>query len=450
MRFAASVRHPSGKGAVLGGLTALRVNVEMKTWFYLKASEQHAPVLEDELLDMVNECVDSPGTCIEQSFGIRFDYPVVFTRDVFSNENPALLQVLLRKEHKRRHRAVVYIDDGVVTTQPDLRGRIMDYFHEVSDKVELVAPPQVIRGGPAAKTGWEPVREIMWSLGSLHMDRQSFVIAVGGGSVLDMVGFATSIVHRGLRLIRIPTTTLAQDDSGVGVKNGMDEHGQKNFVGTFSPPFAVLIDPSFLRTLHDDHWLGGVAEAVKVAAIKDCRFLAEIHRDGPALGRRDAAGVAAMERVVRRSAELHLEHIRTSGDPFEYGSARPLDFGHWGAHKIETMTHYGIGHGQAVAIGIAVDTYYARETGHIDDDGFWMIIGALTRAGLPIYHPCLQERKEDGTLRILDGLRDFREHLGGILCVTLPSPVGKKTEIHQVDPSLVEQGITYLETLAER
>jgi 3-dehydroquinate synthetase len=104
----------------------------------------------------------------------------------------------------------------------------------------------------------------MWTLGNLHLDRQSFVIALGGGSVLDMIGFAVSIVHRGLRLVRLPTTTLAQSDAGVGVKTGMDEHGQKNFVGTFAPPFAVINDFELLKTLSFEHWIGGVDEALAV------------------------------------------------------------------------------------------------------------------------------------------------------------------------------------------
>lgn len=380
---------------------------------------------------------------IRQRVEVVFDYPVVFSREVFAEDNPVLDEMLHRLEPARRQRAVVFLDEGVAAAQPGMADRIMSYFHCRSDRLELTGPPQIVRGGPAAKTGWGPVREVMWTLGCLHMDRQSFVIAVGGGSMLDMVGFATGVVHRGLRLVRIPTTTLAQDDSGVGVKNGMDEHGQKNFVGTFSPPFGVVNDSSFLRTLSDADWVGGVAEAIKVAAIKDAGFLDYIQRHAELLPRRDRDAEAAMEWIVRRSAELHLEHIRTSGDPFEMGSSRPLDFGHWAAHKIETMTHYGIGHGQAVAIGIALDSYYARSTGHLGAAEFAKIIGALTGCGLPVFHPCLRERREDGVLRVLDGLQEFREHLGGVLCVTLPSPLGRKVEIHAMDSHIVEEAVDY-------
>jgi 3-dehydroquinate synthase len=185
-----------------------------------------------------------------------------------------------------------------------------------------------------------------------------------------------------------------------------------------------------------------------VGAIKDAAFLTYIRANAEAIRRRTPEGCRALEEVVRRCAELHLEHIRTSGDAFESGSARPLDFGHWAAHKIETMTHYGIGHGQAVGMGIALDAYCALRTGHIEPAGFRLITDALAGCGLPLFHPCMLERKADGALRILQGLDDFREHLGGILCVTLPSPLGRKTEVNQVDPALVEEAVEQLRHLA--
>ncbi len=381
---------------------------------------------------------------VQQRFQVDFDYPVVFARDLFAVANPILDQILHRREATRRQRALVCVDDGVAAANPSLVGRIEAYFHHRSASLELAAPPQTVPGGPAAKNAWNAVQEVMWTLGNLHLDRQSFVIAIGGGSMLDMVGFATAIVHRGLRLVRLPTTTLAQSDAGVGVKNGMDEHGQKNFVGTFAPPFAVLNDSFFLRTLADEHWLGGVAEAIKVAAIKDAGFFDYLSTHANCLAARDGAAMQVMEAVVRRSAELHLEHIRTAGDPFEMGSSRPLDFGHWAAHKIETLTHYGIAHGQAVAIGIAIDAGYAMRKGLLPAAQYRCLLDLLRDCGLPCYHPCLRQRQEDGSLAVLAGLRDFREHLGGILCVALPNPIGAKIEVHQIESRLVEETIDQL------
>ena len=281
-------------------------------------------------------------TCLER-FSVPFEYPVHFTRRVFDARNPLLADVMERLGEKRRHRATVCVDAGVAAAHPKLLDEIKEYFHSRGGAMELCGVPAVVPGGEAAKAGWAAVRDTMWTVGNLHLDRQSFVIAVGGGGLLDMVGFATAIVHRGLRLIRVPTTTLSQNDAGIGVKNGMNEHGMKNFVGTFAPPFAVINDFSFLHTLDGQHWIGGAAEAFKVAIIKNAEFFEFLCANARALRDRQAA---PMEELIRRCARLHLEHIRTSGDPFEFGSARPLDFGHWAAHKIEAMSNFTLDTGR--------------------------------------------------------------------------------------------------------
>jgi len=382
-----------------------------------------------------------------QRFSVPFEYPVHFARDVFDPANPLFATTLDRLREGRRHRAAVYVDSGVAAAHPRLLDRIKEYFHEHPRELELAGAPAIVPGSEVAKTVWNVVRDVMWTLGNLHLDRQSFVVAVGGGSVLDMVGFATSIVHRGLRLVRVPTTTLAQNDAGVGVKNGLDEHGQKNFVGTFAPPFAVLNDFAFLPTLSDRDWIGGVAEAIKVAVIKDKGFFDFLcgHADDLRSRRQDV-----MEETVRRCAVLHLDHIRTGGDPLEFGSARPLDFGHWAAHRIELMTSYAAGHGQAVAVGIALDSYYAMRHGLISQDELDRIVEVLLACGLPIHMDCLGERAADGTLAVMDGLNQFREHLGGSLTVTLPKGIGQKVEVHQMNVETIEEAIDWLNARSRR
>ncbi len=380
-----------------------------------------------------------------QRFQVAFDYPVHFTRDVFRVDNPLLLDVLARRGESRRHRIWVSIDSGVAEAHPGLVRAVRDYCHEHQDRVELVATPEVVPGGEAVKSSMQVVQDIMFALGNHHLCRQSFVVAVGGGAVLDMVGFAAALVHRGLRLVRMPTTVLAQNDAGVGVKNGMNEHGMKNFLGTFAPPFAVINDFSFLPTLPDAHWRGGIAEAFKVAIIKDREFFDDLCRAAPALGRREQA---PMEQLIRRCAVLHLEHIASNGDPFEMGTARPLDFGHWSAHKLETLSGYAIGHGQAVAAGIALDSYYAMKKGLIGRSDLLRIVQALTTCGLPVFYPEMTQRTADGELVLLEGLRDFREHLGGTLTVTLPDSIGARCEVHHINADAVEEGIFFLRDLA--
>ncbi len=383
---------------------------------------------------------NQPTPC-RNTFEVAFEYPVHFTRGVFTGENPLLAETLNRFGEDRRHRAVVYVDSGVAETHPTLIPAIKRYFHDRPDAMELAGGPTIVPGGERAKTDWSIVRDVMWTIGNLHLDRQSYVVAVGGGAVLDMIGFAASIVHRGLRLVRLPTTTLAMDDAGIGVKNGMNEHGMKNFVGTFAPPHAVLCDFGFLPTLDDEHWLGGAAEAFKVAVIKDADFLETLCELADDVRRRD---LPAMERVVRRCAELHVEHIATHGDPFEFGSARPLDFGHWAAHRLESMTGYRLTHGQAVSLGIAVDLCYAQRRGLISPTQRDRVLAAMERTGLPLFDETLTRRNPDGTLEVLGGIEQFREHLGGRLCITLPDGLGAKTEVHQMSPDRVDQAVAEL------
>jgi len=376
-----------------------------------------------------------------QRITVPFEYPVHFTHNLLAPGNELLAETLDRLGEHRRHRAMVYVDGGLAEAQPNLVEQVKEYFHSHPRRLELAGPPVTLPGGERAKNNWSVVRDVMWSAGNLHLDRQSFLVVFGGGAVLDMVGFAASLVHRGLRLVRAPSTTLAQNDAGVGVKNGMDEHGQKNFVGTFAPPFAVINDFELLRTLSDRDWIGGVAEAFKVAIIKDAAFFDELC--GMA-GRLRARDQQAMEACIRRTAITHLEHIGGSGDPFESGSARPLDFGHWAGHKLETLSAYSLGHGQCVAIGMALDSFHAMRQGLLSQGQFERIVSGLRACGLPVWSELLARRTPDGTLEILAGLQEFREHLGGALNVTLPDGIGRKIEVHEINPFFVQEAIEQL------
>ena len=266
-------------------------------------------------------------------------------------------------------------------------------------------------------------------------------MVIGGGSVIDAVGLAVALLHRGARLIRMPTTVLGQDDAGVGVKNGIDFNGQKNFMGCFAPPFAVINDVSFLATLGDEDWFGGFAEAIKVSIIRDGSFFEQLEQAAPAICARD---ISVAEGIIRRSAELHLRQISKGGDPFEFGSARPLDFGHWAAHRLEVISNHELGHGYAVSIGIALDTIYAQKLGLITEQECKRIIKLLRALNLPIYSKWLEARNEQGELLVIKGAEDFREHLGGILNITLPTSIGTAIEVHELDTSKVAESIQEL------
>ncbi|MBT3191734.1 MAG: 3-dehydroquinate synthase [Verrucomicrobia bacterium] len=373
---------------------------------------------------------DNTTETFQQTFQVSYAYSVSFTRQLFDIGNPLLADTLGGSGAAAPHRVLVYVDDGVAEAHPQLIQRIRNYMQHHAEVFSLAMAPALIPGGERAKNGWNIVRNIMADIGNTHLDRHSFVIVVGGGSVLDSVGFAASIVHRGVRLIRVPTTVLSQNDAGIGVKTGMDEHGAKNFVGTFAPPFAVLADFAFLPTLKDKYWLGGVAEAFKVAIIKDTGLFDFLEAHAAALRARDED---LIEEVIKRTALLHLDHIRCGGDPFESGTARPLDFGHWAAHKLEVLSNYRLGHGQAVAIGIVLDSRYAALCGLLSEADATRIQQALSAMGLPVWDALLEARTETGELEILKGLEEFREHLGGSLTITLPQGIGSKIEVHEMD-----------------
>ncbi len=338
-------------------------------------------------------------------------------------------------------KALVVLEDSLAQAQPNLSRQIENYFSAHADNLQLVCPPILIEGGERAKNSEKFVAEIHSQIDHHHIDRHSYLIAVGGGALLDVAGFAAATAHRGVRHVRIPTTTLSQADSGVGVKNGINAFGKKNFIGTFAPPFAVINDFNLLATLKPSDKRAGYIEAVKVACIRDKNFFDEIERDAEKL---ISFEPAAMKNLIRHCAELHLEHIATSGDPFETGSARPLDFGHWAAHKLEQLSNFQIPHGEAVAIGIALDVIYSRNAGLLDEKSCERILKLLEQIGFDLFANELLNDDAKGSFQILNGLEEFREHLGGELTVTLLKKIGDGVEVHEMNQQKIVEAIQEL------
>ena len=374
---------------------------------------------------------------IDQRLAVPFDFPVIFTDGVFSPENSALLGALTRLDETHPPRAILYLDAGAQAAIPGLASSAAAWCRKWN--VTLAAPPRVLDGGEPAKNDWLATQGLMTEMVRLRLDRHAFVIIAGGGALLDAAGFAASLVHRGLRVIRIPTTALAQCDGGVGLKNAVNFAGGKNSIGVFAPPFAVLNDFQFLATLAGRDWRGGVAEAFKVAIIRDRPFF-EFLCENTAAFRERRPG--PMRHLVQRCAELHLEHIRTCGDPFEMGRARPLDFGHWAAHKLELLSAFRISHGDAVAAGVALDSACAAREGWIRDEDFLRIHRALSQSGFPLWYPEMDDPA------LLDGLREFQEHLGGELSVTFPDGIGARREESRLATETIRAALARLKQLA--
>jgi len=373
---------------------------------------------------------------IQRSIQVSYRLRVHFTKNAFAPGNPLLNEILVNNETQRTHKVLVVLDEALAKARPELPEQISTYFAICGKNLGLVAPPFIVEGGERTKNSYFHVSEIHSQIERHHIDRHSYVIAIGGGALLDMIGLAAATAHRGVRHIRMPTTTLSQDDSGVGVKNGINAFGKKNFIGTFSPPFAVINDFELLTSLSPRDKRAGYVEAVKVALIRDQDFFESIERDARALHDFEPA---AMERLIYRCAELHLDHIASAGDPFEFGSARPLDFGHWSAHKLEQLSEYRIRHGEAVAVGIALDTIYSRNMRYLDSTAANRVLALLESLGFELYANELLHADTQDSLIVLEGLEEFREHLGGELAITLLKDIGQGFEVHEINlPKMIE------------
>ncbi len=379
---------------------------------------------------------------LRRTIQVAYDLQVHFTDGVFDPANDLLGTVLAGDASAAAKRAIVVFDAPLLSGRPRFANEVMDWFQAHAGQVELAAEPIAVPGGEPVKNTLAPVTDLLATLERHHIDRHSFLIAVGGGALLDMAGFAAATAHRGVRHVRLPTTTLSQCDSGVGVKNGINAFGKKNFVGAFAPPFAVINDFRFIASLEPRDKRAGYSEAVKVGLIRDCGFFEAIEADSDRLCRFEPD---AMRRLIRRSAELHLNQIATSGDPFELGSARPLDFGHWSAHKLEQLSGYAVRHGEAVAIGVAIDSIYSRNRGFLRAEECERILRLLENLGFTLHAPDLLPRQSDGRLAILAGLEEFREHLGGELTITLLRGLGLGFEAHEMDTAMVARSIAELE-----
>lgn len=368
---------------------------------------------------------------ISRTISLTYEHRALFTRDVFAPGNTTLRGLVEGAlDGREKARVLVFVDGGLLRGAGEqLLARIVRYFAANSDVLDLVEAPIPMPGGEACKNDWGLVTKVWEQINQAALCRHSYVIAIGGGAVLDLVGFAASTAHRGLRHVRMPTTTLSQGDGGVGVKNGVNYFGKKNWIGSFSVPFAIINDLNFLRTLPERERRAGIIEAIKVALIRDAKFFKFIEDRADELAKLDED---ALEAVIRCSAELHMNHIAQGGDPFELGSARPLDFGHWIAHKLEQISGFRVGHGEAVAIGMAVDLLYASRAGLLDPEDAQRILTLIERIGFKLWDADLLQ--SDGEqLLVIRGLEEFREHLGGELTITLVIGIGKAIEVHEMD-----------------
>jgi 3-dehydroquinate synthase len=357
-------------------------------------------------------------------FVVPFVHRLRFTDDVLGHDQQVLAR-LLEPSGDEPARVQFWLDAHIARAVPQLKPRIREFVAAHRDRIVMPGNIQTVPGGEPVKNDIHILERMLKCIHAAGLDRRSYVVVIGGGAVLDAVGFAAALAHRGIRLVRLPTTTLAQADSGLGVKNAVNLFSQKNWIGTFAVPWGVVNDATLLATLPDREFRCGFSEAVKVSLLKDAAAFTDICRLADRIRARDWASAGP---VIRRSAELHLAHITQGGDPFEALEARPLDFGHWSAHRLEVLTNFTVRHGEAVAMGVALDTMYSSLVHGLPESDALATLDCLVRLGLPITHPLLCAADA-----VFDGLEQFRQHLGGRLTLTMLPQVGTKLDVHAID-----------------
>lgn len=374
---------------------------------------------------------------LDVPFSVPFTHRLRFTDDLWRTESQVLLDVL-EPSGSQRPRVQFWVDTCVAEAIPWLTESIERFRVSHADRFHSPGNLQMVAGGEAIKNDIHVLECMLKCINAADLDRRSYMVVIGGGAVLDAVGFAAAIAHRGIRLVRLPTTTLAQADSGVGVKNSVNLFQKKNWVGSFAVPWAVINDTALLETLPDRDFVCGFSEAVKVSLLKDRALFERLCDEAPAIRCRD---MRVASPIIQRSAVHHFQHITRGGDPFEALEARPLDYGHWSAHKLEVMTNFELRHGEAVGIGVAVDTVYSSLVHGLPQSDGDRVLRCLADLGLPLDHAALHD-----TEPLFAGLEEFRQHLGGRLTITMLQQVGQAIDVHAIDESAMR---TAIETVAD-
>lgn len=261
-----------------------------------------------------------------------------------------------------------------------------------------------------------------------NADRKSVVVAVGGGVVGDLAGFVAATYGRGVRFIQVPTTLLADVDSSVGGKVGVNLPGAKNMVGAFWQPVGVLIDTSVLNTLPDRDYRAGLAEVVKYGVILDADFFDYLEQHIDDLNNREPE---VMQHIIARSCELKAEVV--AGDEREETGLRAvLNYGHTFCHAIEAETGYGhFLHGEAVAIGMLCASRLAESMGRIDAEATRRQHDLLQALGLPLDVPAVEHQ------RLVQAMSKDKKAEHGKLRFVLPTRLGHVELVGDVDAELV-------------
>lgn len=329
---------------------------------------------------------------------MSWELDIRFKRGCLSPAAPELAQMLMRREPSKPARAIPVVDSGLLLARPRLLQELGAYAraHNISLCEEALLP-----GGARARLGEDYAASLRERFHQASLDRHCHVLALGGGSLQDAAAFAAATYRRGLRLTRLPSTVLSQCATASAMRCGLDALGGKDILGCFAPPFGLLIDTELPETQDERSRRFGVAEALRAALVHDARFF-EWLKDQP-------SPLERADELTRRAALLGLEHVLHGGDPFEHGQGRRLDFGGWAAPRLEQA---GLTHGEALAVGMALDTVLSTLLSGLHLAEAQQILQLLEHLGLPLWHEALERLDETA-------LEEYRRQQGGTLAVTL-------------------------------
>lgn len=279
----------------------------------------------------------------------------------------------------------------------------------IGGELAVLPPGEATKSFASAQALWD-------RLVAMKADRHACVVAVGGGVIGDLAGFVAATYARGLPLLMVPTTLLAQVDSSVGGKVGINHPGAKNIIGAFHQPIGVWIDTMSLATLPDRELRCGLAEVIKYGVILDADFFAEIESEADAIL---ASEPSILRRIIARSCRLKADVVARD-EREETGLRAVLNFGHTVGHAIEAVAGYGgaFQHGEAVAVGMVVESRIAEGMGWIGPDVTERLIAILDRFGLPTEAPGLDPDA------LIEAMGRDKKNRGGRIRFVLPRRLG--------------------------
>lgn len=269
------------------------------------------------------------------------------------------------------------------------------------------------------------VLEICAAAQRYALGRRDLLVAFGGGVCCDVVSVAATLIRRGIPYLCLPTTLVAQVDAGVGLKGGVNFGGSKSYLGCFTPPSGVLVDPTLLPTLPGAELSAGLAEILKVGLVLDAELVDRLRSVGPELLRSGFAAPAEAGRdIIRTAITLMLDEL--AGNPFEdRGLERLVDFGHTFSGRLEELSDYRLRHGEAVAIDMALSSALAVELGLLSSENFDEVVGLLAALRLPVYS------RLGTTEQLRDAMTATAAHRDGRLNLVVPTAIGSATFLRQ-------------------